>query len=235
MEPKKNPKYDIHRNRGIIFNVSLAISLMLVITAFEWSVRTPKKQVLKSVNQHERIEMVSIPIVREKQKDVVAPKPIKMETPSPPLESINFKAVGDSHPIEEQKPGFIDQNNPMIEIPFTTIELPKEKTDSVFRVVEKMPTPVGGWEGFVKTLQKHMKYPRQAERSGVAGKVYVGFTVDENGGLRDLTIETGIGYGCDQEAMRVIALTKWNAGKQRGRPVKVRLVQPINFNISPQQ
>jgi protein TonB len=235
MEPKKNPKYDIHRNRGVLFNVSLAISLVLVITAFEWSVSTPKKELRKSVDRHERIEMASIPVVREKQKDVVAPQPIKTETPKPPLESINFKAVDDSHPIEELKPGSIDQNNLMIEIPFASIELPKEKTDSVFRVVEKMPTPVGGWEGFVKTLQKHMKYPRQAERSGVAGKVYVGFTVDEDGALRDLTIETGIGYGCDQEAMRVIALTKWNAGKQRGRPVKVRLVQPINFNISPQQ
>ena len=234
MEPKKNPKYDIHRNRGVLFNVSLAISLTLVITAFEWSVNTPKKEMHKTSDRHERIEMAYIPIVNHKQKDVVAPEPVKTEKPKSSLESINFKAVDDSRPIEEPKTGTIDQNNPMIEIPLGSIELPKEKTDTVFRIVEKMPSPVGGWEAFVKTLQKHMKYPRQAERSGVAGKVYVGFTVDENGALRDFTIETGIGFGCDQEAMRVIALTKWNAGKQRGRPVKVRLVQPINFNITTQ-
>ena len=83
MEPKKNPKYDIHRNRGSIFNFSLAVSLMLVITAFEWSVNTPKKEMRKPADRNDRIEMASIPIVNHKQNDVVAPKPTEMEKPKP--------------------------------------------------------------------------------------------------------------------------------------------------------
>src|SRR5215204_4773405 len=195
MEPKKNPKYDIHRHRGVLFNVSLAISLTLVITAFKWSVGISKKELRKPNDRHERIEMAVIPIVREKQKEVAAPKPIKMETPKPPLESINFKAVDDSHPIDEPKTGVIDQNSPpMIEISTGTIDLPKEKPDSLFIVVEKMPQPVGGWETFFKTLGKNIKYPRQAARSTVGGKVFVGFTVNEKGQLQDFSVVKGIGF-----------------------------------------
>lgn len=233
MEPKKNPKYDIHRNRGILFNVSLAISLVLVITAFEWSVSTPKKEMRKPADRNDRIELASIPIVREKPKDVAAPKPIKMPETKPRLESINFKAVEDSQPVEESKTVVIDQNNsPMTEITVGSIELPKEKPDSVFVIVEKMPEPVGGWGTFFKTLGKNMKYPRQAERSAVEGRVFVGFTINEKGQPQDFSVVKGIGFGCDEEAMRVIALTKWNPGKQRGRAVKVRMIQPINFSIT---
>jgi len=232
MEPKKNPKYDVHRCRSIIFNVSLSISLLVVITAFNWSVETNERIVCKGIDVSQQIELLDIPIVHERKKEVIAPKPIQRSEPKPSLESINIKAVSDKKVIDEIAPDVFDQNhNPMVEIPLMVIESTEINTDTVFRVVEKMPEPKGGWETFVKTLTKNMKYPRQAQRSNVTGKVFVGFTVDENGVLKDFSIEGGIGYGCDEEAARVIALTKWNAGKQRGRPVKVRLVQPVTFSL----
>jgi protein TonB len=235
MEPKKNPKYDIHRNRGVLFNVSLAVSLVLVITAFELSVRTPKKPVREPADQHGLIEMASIPIVHEKRKDVVVPKPPESEKPKPALESINIKAVDDNKSVEEPKTGVIDQNDsPMNEIPIGSPEVPDEEPTGVFVIVEKMPEPVGGLETFFNTLRKHMKYPKKAERVGVEGRVFVSFIVNEKGELQDFSIVRGIGFGCDEEAMRVIALTKWNPGKQRGRPVKVRMIQPVNFSITNQ-
>jgi protein TonB len=231
MEPKKNPKYDIHRSRAIIFNVSLAISLLLVITAFNWSVETDKRTVCKGTEISQHIELAAIPVIYEKKKEVSAPKPIKTSKPTPQLQSIDIKVVNDGKAIEEPQ-GVIDQNhNPMIEIPFTAVDIPEEKTETVFRVVEKMPEPVGGWQTFFKTLQKHLKYPTVARRTNAAGKVFVEFIVNESGELQDLSIIKGIGFGCDEEAMRVIALTKWNPGKQRGRPVKVRLVQPVVFSL----
>ena len=38
MEPKKNPKYDVHQKRGVLLNVGLIVSLIIVITAFKWTV-----------------------------------------------------------------------------------------------------------------------------------------------------------------------------------------------------
>ncbi len=113
------------------------------------------------------------------------------------------------------------------------IELtPEAVIDTIFYVVEKMPEPVGGFEGFYKTLSKNMKYPKRANWDHVIGKVFISFVVNEKSELSDFKVLKGIGSGCDEEAIRVIALSKWNSGKQRGRPVKVRMVQTIDFQLN---
>jgi protein TonB len=67
---------------------------------------------------------------------------------------------------------------------------------------------------------------------GIEGKVYVQFVVDKDGTLTDIKALKGIGAGCDEEAVRVIGGSpKWKPGKQRGRPVKVRMVLPIIFKL----
>ena len=55
--------------------------------------------------------------------------------------------------------------------------------------------------------------------------------VDRNGSVNGVKVIKGIGAGCDEEAIRVLALTKWEAGKQRGRPVNVRMVIPVIFTM----
>jgi len=232
MEPKKNPKFDIHRKRGIIFNFSLAISLVLVITAFKWSVEMPEKKILENNNKIASAEMPLLPIVYEKKKELPAPQEMKTPKVKPSLDAINLKAVSDNKSVEEPPHGAIDQDiSSMVEISVPAVEASEEKAVDVWTFVEKMPEPIGGWQTFFKTLIKNMKYPRQAARVNIAGKVFVGFVINENGVPQDLSIIKGIGYGCDEEAMRVVALTKWNPGKQRGRPVKVRMVQPVVFSL----
>lgn len=108
---------------------------------------------------------------------------------------------------------------------------PEKKEPDYFIVVEKMPEPKGGYVEFYKILNHHIKYPAQAKRMHAKGKVVVEFIVDENGELQNMIVLKGIGMGCDEEAMRVIRLTKWNAGRQRGTPVKVKMVQPIYFDL----
>ena len=63
------------------------------------------------------------------------------------------------------------------------------------------------------------------------GKVFVEFVVNRQGELSNVKVIKGIGAGCDEEALRVLALTHWEAGRQRGRPVNVRMVMPISFKI----
>ena len=67
---------------------------------------------------------------------------------------------------------------------------------------------------------------------GIEGKVYVQFIVDKNGSLTDIQCIKGIGAGCDEEAKKVIQnAPNWLPGKQRGRPVKVLMILPINFKL----
>jgi protein TonB len=107
-----------------------------------------------------------------------------------------------------------------------------EESNEPFIVVENPPLPEGGFEGFGKYLQKNLKYPEQARRMNVEGKVFVQFIIDKDGSPTDITVLKGIGSGCDEEAVRVIKnMPKWTPGKQRGKPVRVRMSLPIVFKL----
>ena len=86
---------------------------------------------------------------------------------------------------------------------------------------------------FYKQLGKNLRYPRQAKKMGIQGKVYIRFIVDTDGSLTNIEVLKGIGAGCDEEALRVITQApKWKPGKQRGKPVKVRMTIPIVFKLN---
>ena len=229
MEPKKNPKYDVHQKRGVLLIVGLGISLFTMITAFKWTI--PISDPPASHNfDHTSQDVLQLDDPRTTTfKRIEIPKPKKINV-SVPL-AIDFKEVKDvTSSADDHRP--LDQDEFDQTINIGSVELPAEIIPAdTFRVVEKMPEPIGGWEAYYKTLRKNFKYPKQAERVGAKGKVFVEFTINDKGELSHFKILKGIGYGCDEEAKRVLALTKWTAGKQRGRPVNVKMVQPIVFNL----
>ena len=91
----------------------------------------------------------------------------------------------------------------------------------------------GGPRAFGAFLQRNLKYPSAAQRANVGGKVYVQFVVNTDGSIQDVQILKSVGFGCDEEAMRVIkSVPKWNPGKQSGRAVRSRFTQPITFVLS---
>lgn len=103
----------------------------------------------------------------------------------------------------------------------------------VFTIVEETALPVGGMTALYELLGKNLQYPVQAIQTGTEGKVFVQFTVNENGALSDFTVLKGIGNGCDEEAVRALSLSpNWVPGKQRGIAVKQRMVLPITFKAS---
>lgn len=111
-------------------------------------------------------------------------------------------------------------------------DLEDEIAEEIFTIVEQKPEPNGGFNVFYEFVSKNMKYPPMASRSGIEGRVYIEFVVDKDGSLTDLKVIKGIGGGCDEEALRILGKApKWNPGKQRGRPVKVRMVLPILFRL----
>jgi protein TonB len=232
MEPKKNPKYDVHAQRGTIFQISLTITLALVIMAFQWRVPIEKELILPPLttlanNSFDEL----IPTTSFKTEEPPKARELKPTRPIAPTEFI----VASMSSIEsEPSTPVIDQGETLDNsLSYGAIDLaPEISGDSVFVIVEKMPEPIGGYKGFYEGLSVNMKYPKRASRDGVAGKVYISFVVNEKSELSDFKVLKGIGYGCDEEAIRVIALSKWNAGKQRGKPVKVRMVQTINFRLN---
>jgi TonB family protein len=103
----------------------------------------------------------------------------------------------------------------------------------VLTAVEWAPTFPGGEAGFNQFLAKNTKYPAAAREKNVQGRVIASFVVEEDGSLTDIKIVRGIGYGTDEEALRVLKLSpKWKPGIQNGHTVRVQYSVPISFALS---
>jgi TonB family protein len=102
----------------------------------------------------------------------------------------------------------------------------------VFNVVEVEPEFPGGMEALIKYLSENIKYPEQAKKDKIQGKVFVAFVVEKDGSVTDAKVLRGISGGCDEEALRVVnAMPKWEPGKQKGTPVRVSFNLPISFKL----
>jgi periplasmic protein TonB len=104
------------------------------------------------------------------------------------------------------------------------------REEEVFTVVEQNAEFQGGQSAMGKFLQKNLRYPPPAQRANVSGRVFLSFVVDRNGEISDVNVIKGLGFGCDEEAVRVVkAMPRWNPGKQSGRAVKSKFNLPISF------
>ncbi|AFK04352.1 TonB family protein [Emticicia oligotrophica DSM 17448] len=102
--------------------------------------------------------------------------------------------------------------------------------EEVFTTVEENPSFPGGLDELYKNIARNLRYPEPARRANVQGKVFVKFIVRKDGSVSDLKVLKGIGFGCDEETIRVIgSLPKWNPGKQNGVSVNVYFTMPISF------
>ncbi|WP_194778119.1 M56 family metallopeptidase [Pararhodonellum marinum] len=102
----------------------------------------------------------------------------------------------------------------------------------IYDVVENMPNPPGGMEGWNAFIKENLRYPEKAKEMGIEGTVYLTFVVEKSGEIGDLGVLRGIGGGADEEAMRVVQSSpKWTPGSQRGRDVAVRIRLPVRFQL----
>ncbi|WP_167856811.1 energy transducer TonB [Hymenobacter aquaticus] len=100
----------------------------------------------------------------------------------------------------------------------------------VYHVAEEMPSFPGGEAAFTKFLRAKIQYPAAALSHGASGKVHVSFVVDEQGHILDAKVVKGLGYGLDEEALRLVRIMPWwNPGRVQGQPVKVAYTLPIVF------
>ena len=102
----------------------------------------------------------------------------------------------------------------------------------VFDVVEDQPRYPGGTNALMAYLRDNIKYPAEAAKAGIQGKVIVQFVVGKDGTVRDVKPIRNISPELDAEAVRVVAaMPKWVPGYQRGEAVNVRYTLPVNFRM----
>lgn len=117
------------------------------------------------------------------------------------------------------------------EIPQGSTQTVPQPVEQVYVIVEQMPEFPGGQDEMMKFLAKTIKYPPQALKDDVEGKVYVSFIIAKTGIVRDVQVVKGIRQDLNDEAIRVISLMPaWRPGKQRARAVNVKYILPITFH-----
>lgn len=161
-----------------------------------------------------------------------ADEDVKIEEPPPPAEKIE-KAVISSKTVEgaEVISNFAPPPPPPPAIT-KPAGLGKAKEEEIFTTVEQNPEFPGGQTEMYRYIGDNMKYPSAAQRANVSGKVFVKFVVERDGSIGDIQVLKGIGFGCDEEATRVIkSMPKWSPGRQNGRNVRVYFTMPISFRL----
>jgi len=210
----KKPLADLRATYKRAMNISIIISLVILIFAFKFFPHLEDKGMALEGPQ----ELFTVEDIQQTKQENRPPPP-----PKPPI------------PIEAPSDDVLED----IEIEDTEIDFeaeieapppPKEKIEeepTYFVAVEEMPGPIGG----IKAIQEKIVYPEIAKRAGVEGKVYVLAFVNEQGEVTKAQIIKGIGAGCDEAALNAVLKTRFTPGKQRGKPVKVQVSIPIVFRL----
>ena len=222
--PQKARGANLHAGHTIRILCTTALSLGVVIALLRAPLYSTEAGFDIQIAEQEIVEMEEIAQTKQ-----------ELPPPPPPKPQV-FAVVSDDVVLEEEElvldmtldineaPEFLPPPPPppVEEEPEEVVEEPE-----IFMIVEEMPELIGGIGG----LQAQITYPEIALRAGVEGRVIVQFVVDEQGRATDPVVVKGLGAGLDQEALRVVALAKFKPGKQRGRPVRVRMSMPITFRI----
>lgn len=113
-------------------------------------------------------------------------------------------------------------------------EAPADSTakDEVFMVTEQMPEYPGGMKELLKFLQDNLKYPENAMKNNVQGRVIVQFVVEKDGTPTEFKVARSVDPDLDAEALRVMkTMSKWKPGMQRGEVVRVKYTVPVSFKL----
>jgi periplasmic protein TonB len=227
MELKKSKQADLQSKTFLFFNIGLVTSLGLSLLAFNYKV-------------YDKVEKTALVNVNAVMEEMMEP-PVTEHMPPPPVQITQPEIieVPDDTEIEEDIKINMDiethVDQVMTEIPITAPVIEEEKEDphQVFIVVEETAVPIGGMTAFYSFVKQSLKYPTPAKRMDIEGKVFVQFIVERDGSLTDVQAIKGIGGGCDEEAIRVVtACPKWKPAKQRGKPVRQRMILPITFKLA---
>lgn len=93
----------------------------------------------------------------------------------------------------------------------------------------KFPGGIDSLQNYVNT---NLIYPADARNRGIEGTVYVSFTIDKFGNVRDPLVTTSVHYLLDEEAIRFVSeMPEWSPAAKNGNYVETQFIMPITFDL----
>jgi periplasmic protein TonB len=229
MQVKKSEKVDLQKKKTVFLLIGFVMALSFCLYAFERSTAEVTDANLANsgaVVIEEEMEN-TLQETPPEQKEVVAPEP---EVVIEEIEIVDDDVEVDDYDINSEDTGEATDIN----IVTSTGEVEEEEVLEVidFAVVETKPQYPGGDAELLRFIAENTKYPEIAKENGIQGKVFVKFVIDQNGRVTNVTVMKGVDLYLDEEAVRVVkTIPNWTPGKQRGKPVPVNYIVPINFKL----
>jgi len=226
MEIKKSPKADLQNRKGLFLEIGLIISLLLVVAAFKYA---PKEYRIEAVEQEVVIvEEEIVEITRNELKPPAPPQKVEIKVYNDILDIVtNDTEVKTDISFDE----FVDGLD--VDVNYVVMEEEEIEEDTPIIKAEKMPTFQGGdLMKFREWVQKRLRYPQIAQENGISGRVTLTFVIEKDGTLTNIEVMQSPDRSLSEEAIRVLNTSpKWEPGKQRNQPVRVRFTLPVAFQI----
>ncbi len=225
MEIKKNPKADLKNKRGLLLEIGLVVSLLLVIVAFSY---TPKEKRVEKIDlQTAIVEEQIVEITRQDQKPPEPPKKVEVKVIADLLQVV----TNDTKITTEVDFTEFDDDVEVVQ----TVAVKEEviEDDQPFLIAETMPSFQGGdLNTFRAWVQQNVKFPQIALENGIQGRVVLSFVIEKDGRLTNIQVLQTPDRSLSEEAIRVLSKSpKWSPGKQRNQVVRVKYTLPVDFRV----
>lgn len=236
MEQKKLPNVDLNQRRTTGFLMGLILVLSLMYVAFEFNMSEalgfdpadllddkdeaelaplfkPEQQLIMLAPEEQSAPAEKLNIVKEDVE--LQPEELKVDN--------NDEGEGDEQKLEE----ILDETDEIAPPEINPRDNPEQ-----FRIVSDMPQFPGGAVAFLKWLNANLKYPANAQKAKIEGKVVALFLVNEDGSITDIKLTKKLHPQCDNEALRVLKMMpRWTPGIENNKPCRTRVCIPIVFKL----
>ena len=233
MQPKKNPKADLNKNRNLYFVMGLTLVLGVTWGAIEYKT-------------YEKVfDLAALDMLEDDEEDIPITEQLKTPPPPPPPPPAPevIEVVEDEEEVEETVIESTETDQDEIIIEEIEVEEEFDDIDVPFAVIEDVPI-FPGCESVAKSqrracfqeqmnkhIRRNFRYPEIAQEMGIQGRVYVNFIIAKDGSITNIRMR-GPDKNLENEAQRIISrLPQMTPGKQRGRAVRVPFSIPITFRL----
>lgn len=221
--PQKAPGADLRGSYRLTLELALVLALGVVIALVRAPLRGGETTLAIPLQAQEVVQMEEIQQTKQLERPPAPPRPpVPVEVPDDVIledDDLDLDATLD---LDEAVASLPPPPPPAAEE--TTAE-PEE--EEIFVVVEEMPEIIGG----MQRLYSLLEYPEIARQAGLEGQVVVRVVVGTDGRPSQPEVVRSAGEVLDQAAVAAVMQLRFKPGRQRGRPVRVRMALPIRFKL----
>ena len=235
VKERKSKAADLHSKRLTFFLLAMILAATFVFVALEYKSGSGGIDDMSSMFDA-LVPDMEITLPKEKDDMIQVPSASPKSDLTERIKAVDkpLEAKGEVLPDKADTPS--DGTEALETLPKTVEGAPSVADESAtpldFRIVEQIPQFPGGMAAFTRWLNENIRYPEEARRKKIEGKVVVSFVIGTNGKVSDHKVEKAANPLLDKEALRVLSLMPdWKPGMEKGKPCRTLFAIPIVFQL----